>query len=62
MINITFTHYDKGNCRKYFKGIDKNIYCQYDNESDYYICSQDGEPSHKVYNVKEITNEIHQQT
>jgi hypothetical protein len=53
---VKFTHYVKGNCRKYFKGTDENIYCQYKNKSNYHICSKDGEPYHIINNIKEINN------
>jgi hypothetical protein len=53
-IQIKFTHSDKGNCRRYFTDDRKNIYCQYEGESDYYICSKDGEPSYKLKNIEEI--------
>ena len=53
-IFVKFTHIDKSNCRKYFKDISRNIYCQYEEELNYYICSKDGELSHIANKIQEI--------
>ena len=56
---------DSGNFRKYYRGEDKKLYCTQPAEMltlpqwraqgeplDWYECSKDGEPSHKVNNIQ----------
>ena len=61
LVKLKFTHEDTGNCRTYYKGSDKNIYCIMEEPlingiklKQAYICCSSGEPSHPVKNIEVI--------